>query len=214
MFAVEPYSLSVPSSFLSSSFKALLTKRLISSNLHSHHWRRDNAVVLVWHESRIETTIHLLAWLVEGGLRYSVVLGVEDENDAVADGGGDGVGCELEASFASNNNLFLLEWNYSREEEEGKAYGMSSCWCSNLVGMVYGDSNWLVHLLCLGTAAVVDPEDNDDGCHATGGFLRVSMDCVMAVGMTFAGVVGAADDFGLKDSSECEGESTECCCDG
>ena len=96
---------------------------------------------------------------------------------------------------------------------EGRAYGMGSCRSSNLVGMVYGDSDWLVHLLCLGTAAVVDPEDNDDGCHATGGFPRVAMDCVMAVGMTFTAVVGAADDFGLEDSSECEGESTECCCD-
>ena len=46
-----------------------------------------------------------------------MVLGVEDEDNAVADRGGDGVRCELEAGFASNNNLFPLEWNYSREEE-------------------------------------------------------------------------------------------------
>lgn len=143
-----------------------------------------------------------------------MVLGVEYEDDAVADGGGDGVGCELEAGFTSNNNLILSEWSYSREKEDGRTYGMGSCWGSNLVGMVYRDSDWLVHLLCLGTAAVVDPEDNDDGCHATNGFLCAAIDRVMAVGMTFAALIGAADDFGLKDTSECEGESTECCCDG
>ena len=36
---------------------------------------------------------------------------------------------------------------------------------------------------------------------------------VMLVVMTLATVIGAADDFGLEDSSECEVKSTECCCD-
>lgn len=90
---------------------------------------------------------------------------------------------------------------------------MCSCWSSDLVGVIHGDSDWLIHLLCLCTTAVVDPEDNDDSCHATGGFLRVTMDCVMPVVMTFTAVVGAADDFGLEDSCKGEGEGTKCCCD-
>lgn len=90
---------------------------------------------------------------------------------------------------------------------------MCSCWSSNLVGVVYGHCDWLVHLLCLCIAAVVGPKDYDDSCHAAGGFLCITMDCVMPVVMTFAAVIGAADDFGLEDSSKCDGESTECCCD-
>lgn len=49
-----------------------------------------------------------------------MVLGVEDEDDAVADGGGDGVGGELEAGFSPYDDLFLLVWNYSGKEEEGR----------------------------------------------------------------------------------------------
>lgn len=92
---------------------------------------------------------------------------------------------------------------------------MCGCWSSSsLVSVVHGHGDWLVHLLCLCIAAVVDPEDYDDSCHAAGGFLRITMDCAMPVVMTVATVIGAADDFGLENSSEGEVESTESCCDG
>lgn len=48
-----------------------------------------------------------------------MVLGVEDEDDAVADGGGDGVGGELEAGFSAYHDLFLLGWNYSGRRKKG-----------------------------------------------------------------------------------------------
>lgn len=85
-----------------------LTERGCNGDLHGHHWWWDDGIVGVGHEAGVHARSHLHTRCVESRLCDGVVLGVEDENNRVADCSVDGVGNEDKAGATTNSNLQLL----------------------------------------------------------------------------------------------------------